>query len=202
MMTEAEAEDAREYEGDGDHMKMIEPREVCARIADVVHEAMAKMETVAVDKVRGVEKAHASFEAHDKELEDKKRYLQELQRERLKRKQEIEELGMMIRLKVAEADMFQTRADDARREADGLRRLVAEKSEKSEEEYSRYLKLRLSEVDADRRALFEKIQIREHSQLQPDVSQMLTLCKIQELLKWVSKRDSSMVVNEASELPL
>lgn len=169
----------------GEHTKSIEPDEACARIADVVHEAVAKMETVADEKARALKRARVTLEACDKEMEAKKREFQDLQFERERRKLEIEELEMRVKLKVAEADMFQTRADEARREAESWQHLVANKSVEADEEHSRYLKSRLDEVEAQRRALLEKIQLQEH----PDPSQMLMVCKIQELLKRVPRKD-------------
>jgi len=165
---------------------MIAPQEACNRIADVVQEVVRKMEAVAEEKARVFKKARLTLDMCDRELEDKSRELAELQFEKQRKKQQIEELEAIVRLKQAEADMFQLKADEARREADRLQRIALAKSEKAEEEYaSRYLKLRLNEAEAERRYLFEKIQLQEHSRLQPDPSQMLMLCKIQDLLKTV-----------------
>eukprot|EP00250_Pteridium_aquilinum_P002615 c12839_g1_i1 orf=538-2064(+) len=174
----------------GEHAKLIEPHEACARITEVVHEAVTKMETVAGEKVRSLKRARATLEAFDKELEKKKRELQDLQFEREVRKLEIEELRLRVKLKVAEADMFQTRADDARREAESLQCLVENKSVEAEEHF-KDLKLQLDEVEAQRHALFEKIQLQECSQQQPDPSQMLMLCKIQDVLKWVPCKEAA-----------
>ncbi|KAI8026278.1 Protein OBERON 4 [Camellia lanceoleosa] len=59
-----------------------------------------------------------------------------------------DELESIVRIKHAEAKMFQTRADDARREAEGLKRIAVAKSEKNEEEYtSRIAKLRVPEAE-------------------------------------------------------
>lgn len=194
---ELEAEEAKEYESGT--AQIIEPQEACSRIAEVVQEAIAKMDTVTEEKAQALKKARLSLETCDKELEEKKRELQELQSERQRKRREIEELETIVRLKLAEADMFQMRADEARREAEDLQRIVVVKSEKVEEEYTtRYLKLRLNEVEAERRALFEKIQLQEHSRLQPDASQMLMMCKIQELLKRVYNKNEPLDENEAS----
>ncbi|KAG2668694.1 hypothetical protein I3760_14G003600 [Carya illinoinensis] len=68
-----------------------------------------------------------------------------------------DELESMVKIKQAEAKMFQERAEDARREADGLRRIAIAKSEKIEEEYkSRIAKLRLSEGENMRKQKFEE----------------------------------------------
>lgn len=198
---ELETEDTKEYEGED--AKMIEPQEACTRIAEVVQEAIGKMDTVAEEKARALKKARLTLEACDKEMEEKKRELQDLQFERQRKKQEIEELETIVRLKLAEADMYQMRADDARREADDLQRIVAVKSEKVEEEYTaRYLKLRLTEVEAERRALFEKIQVQEHSRLQPDAAQMLMMFKIQDLLKRAQNKNEPLDQHETSKSTL
>ncbi|XP_047322595.1 protein OBERON 4-like [Impatiens glandulifera] len=61
-----------------------------------------------------------------------------------------DELESIVRIKQAEARMFQTRADDARREAEGLKRIASAKNEKIEEEYAtRIGKLRMAEAKAE-----------------------------------------------------
>ncbi|XP_068668220.1 OBERON-like protein [Aristolochia californica] len=169
--------------------RLIAPQEACSRIAEVVQEAVRKMEMVAEEKMRMFKKARHALDACDRELEDKAREVAELQMERQRKKQQIEELESIIRLKQAEADMFQLKASEARREAERLQRIALAKSEKAEEEYaSRYLKLRLNEAEAEKQYLFEKIKLQESSRASQcssgaDPSQMLMLCKIQDLLK-------------------
>lgn len=169
--------------------RLIAPQEACNRIAEVVQEAVKKMEMVAGEKLRMYKKAHLSLEACDRELEDKAREVAEIQLERQRKKQQIDELESIIRLKQAEADMFQLKASEARREAERLQRISMAKSEKTEEEYaSRYLKLRLNEAEAEKQYLFEKIKLQESSRISQssggtDSSQMLVFSKIQDLLK-------------------
>eukprot|EP01018_Ginkgo_biloba_P003783 Gb_08662 [translate_table: standard] len=198
-----ETEDAKNAEGE--EGRMIAPQEACNRIAEVVQEAVRKMEAVAEEKARVFKKARLALDMCDRELEDKSRELAELQFERQRKKQQIEELEAIVRLKQAEADMFQLKADEARREAERLQSIALAKSEKAEEEYaSRYLKLRLNEAEAERRYLFEKIQLQEHSRLQPDPSQMLMLCKIQDLLKTVynvPKTDPQSQTDHSGSVP-
>ncbi|CBI28423.3 unnamed protein product, partial [Vitis vinifera] len=122
-------------------------------------------------------------------VQEAAREVNELKLERQRKKQQIDELESIVRLKQAEADMFQLKANEARREAERLQRIALAKSEKSEEEYaSRYLKLRLSEAEAEKQYLFEKIKLQESSRSSQsngagDSSQMLMLSKIQDLLK-------------------
>ncbi|KAL5794279.1 hypothetical protein ACOSP7_002873 [Xanthoceras sorbifolium] len=148
----------------GEGGRLIAPQDACNRIAEVVHEAIRKMEMVADEKMRMFKKARLALEACDRELEDKSREVAELQSERKKKKLQVEELERIVRLKQAEADMFQLKANEAKREADRLQRIALAKTDKSEEEYaSSYLKLRLSEAEAEKQYLFEKIKLQESS---------------------------------------
>lgn len=148
----------------GEAGRLIAPHEACNRIAEVVQEAIRKMEMVADEKMRMFKKARLSLDACDRELEDKAREVTELKMERTKKKQQIEELEKIVRLKQAEADMFQLKANEAKREAERLQRIALAKTDKSEEEYaSSYLKLRLSEAEAEKQYLFEKIKLQESS---------------------------------------
>ncbi|MCL7039499.1 hypothetical protein MKW94_025435 [Papaver nudicaule] len=77
----------------------------------------------------------------------------------------VDDLDSIVRIKKAEAKMFQERADDAKREAEGLKRIAIAKSEKIEEEYrSRITKLRLVEAEERRKQKLEELQVmeREH----------------------------------------
>ncbi|XP_010252715.1 PREDICTED: OBERON-like protein [Nelumbo nucifera] len=169
--------------------QLIAPQEACNRITDVVQEAIRKIEMVTEEKMRMFKKARLSLEACDKELEDKAKEVEELKLERQRKKQHIDELDSVARLKQAEAEMFQLKACEARREVKRLQRIVFAKSEKAEEYASRYLKLRLNDAEAEKQYLFEKIKLQESSWTSQssgrgsDSSQMLMLCKIQDLLK-------------------
>lgn len=148
----------------GEGGRLIAPQEACCRIADVVQEAIRKMEMVADEKMRVFKKARLALDACDRELEDKAKEVAELKLERQKKKLQVEELERIVRLKQAEADMFQLKANEAKREAERLQRIALAKSDKSEEEYaSSYLKLRLSEAEAEKQYLFEKIKLQESS---------------------------------------
>eukprot|EP01018_Ginkgo_biloba_P006780 Gb_36741 [translate_table: standard] len=78
-------EDAKNAEGEEE--RMIAPQEACNRIAEVVQEAVRKMEDVAEEKVDVFKKARLALDMCDRELEDKKRELAELQFERQWKKQ-------------------------------------------------------------------------------------------------------------------
>lgn len=78
-----------------------------------------------------------------------------------------DELESVIKIKLAEAKMFQTRADDARREAEGLKRIALAKNEKIEEEYvSRLSKLRLAETEEMRKQKYEEHQALERAHVE------------------------------------
>lgn len=191
----------------GEGVRMIAPHEACNKIADVVHEAVQKMEMVADEKMRLLKKARLSLEVCDRELEDKAREVTELKLERHRKKQQIDELESIVRLKQAEADMFQLKADEARREAEMLQSIALARSEKSEEDYaSRYLKQRLSEAEAERQYIFEKIKLQEgsHAPQSSGVgspSQAPMLSKIQDLLKNVYSMPPNSESQPSERLP-
>jgi len=186
MVLELEADSTRNTElGEGG--RLLAPQEACKQIAEVVEEAIRKMEMVADEKLRLLKKARLAVETCEHELEDKAREVAELKLERQRRKQKIDELESIVKLKQAEAEMFQLKADEARREAEMLQNIALAKSEKSEEDYrSSYLKLKLSEAEAEKQYLFQKMKLQESSRpLHPndgnDSSQMFS--KIQDVLK-------------------
>lgn len=183
--------DSQKNPDSGEGGRLIAPQDACNKIAEVVQEAVKKMEMVADEKMKMLKKARIALEICDRELEDKAREVAELKLERHQKKQQIDELESIVRLKQAEADMFQLKANEARQEADRLQRIALAKSEKSEEEYaSRYLKLRLSEAEAERQYLFEKIKLQESSSRASqssngvsETSEAMMYSKIQDLLK-------------------
>ncbi|XP_074285090.1 OBERON-like protein [Silene latifolia] len=162
---ELEADSSRNAElGEGG--RLLAPQEACKQIAEVVQEAVRKMEMVADEKLRMLKKARINLETCDRELEDKAREVAELKLERQRRKQQIDELESIVKLKQAEADMFQLKADETRREAEMLQNIAIAKSEKSEEDYrSRYLKLKMSEAEAEKQYLFQKLKVQEGSRV-------------------------------------
>ncbi|CAN0927173.1 Protein OBERON 2 [Linum grandiflorum] len=170
----------------GEGGRLIAPQEACSRIAEVVQEAIRKMEMVADEKMRMFKKARMGLEACDRELEEKAKEVTELKMDRQKKKLQIDELERIVRLKQAEADMFQLKANEAKREAERLQRIALAKTDKSEEEYANsYLKLRLSEAEAEKQYLFEKIKLQESSRTSQSGgggSDPLSYSKIHDLL--------------------
>ncbi|XP_038686877.1 protein OBERON 3 isoform X2 [Tripterygium wilfordii] len=83
---------------------------------------------------------------------------------KLSKKDTFESLESIIRIKEAEARMFQSKADEARREAEGYRRMMQAKSEKMEEDYSQKLaKLCLHETEDKRKKKLEELRTLESS---------------------------------------
>ncbi|KAI8026121.1 hypothetical protein LOK49_LG02G01364 [Camellia lanceoleosa] len=70
-VTELDMDSSRNPES-GEDRRVIAPQETCNQIAEVVHEALKKMEMVADEKMRMFKKAHQS-EASELELDEKAR---------------------------------------------------------------------------------------------------------------------------------
>lgn len=74
-----DAEIAESKDVDRDSGKVLDRKQVCDRVAEVVREAIAKIEGVAEEKAAFVKKARSALESSDRELKDKKQELTELQ---------------------------------------------------------------------------------------------------------------------------
>ncbi|KAG7576449.1 Oberon coiled-coil region [Arabidopsis thaliana x Arabidopsis arenosa] len=172
----------------------IAPQDACNRIAEVVKETLRKMEIVGEEKMRMYKKARMGLEECEREVEEKAKQVAELQMERQKKKQQIEEVEKIVRLKQAEADMFQLKANEAKVEAERLERIVKAKKEKTEEEYaSNYLKLRLSEAEAEKEYLFQKIKEQESGGNGGEASQAVMYSKIREMIDGYNASSSPRV---------
>lgn len=64
---------------DRDAGKVLDRKQVCDRVAEVVREAIAKIDGVTEEKAAFVKKARSALESSDSELKDKKQELTELQ---------------------------------------------------------------------------------------------------------------------------
>ncbi|KAJ6852256.1 putative protein OBERON 4 [Iris pallida] len=83
---------------------------------------------------------------------------------RPEKKPVVDELESVVRFKQAEARMYQERADSARREAEGLKRIAIAKNVQVEEEYAtKTAKLQLSEAEERRRKKVEELQVIERA---------------------------------------
>ena len=102
---------------------------------------------------------------HNKDLLPEEKRSTEFQDDRARKRAEIEDIESAVRMKQAEANMFQMRADEARQEAGGLQRIISVKREKIDEEYAcKYAKLRINEVEERRHKWFEELQSLESAQ--------------------------------------
>ncbi|XP_027341094.1 protein OBERON 3 [Abrus precatorius] len=82
----------------------------------------------------------------------------------LLRKGGLESLESIVRIKEAEARMFQTKADEARREAEGFQRMIRTKTAQMEEEYAEKLaKLCLHETEETQRKKQDELKVLENS---------------------------------------
>ncbi|KAK4794260.1 hypothetical protein SAY86_012254 [Trapa natans] len=124
---------------------------------------MSRIKSVYSEKTTLIK--HANSELPNPNNCDKVATTTDLQR--ISEKPVFDELDSIIRIKQAEVHMFQSRADDARREAEGLKRIAIAKSEKIEDEYTTHVaKLRLAESEERRKLKFEELQALEKAHLE------------------------------------
>ncbi|CAM6035460.1 unnamed protein product [Sphagnum compactum] len=140
-----------------------------------------------------LERARAALQTYDAELEEKRQEAAELQQEREHKKAQILELESIVRIKQAEAKMFAVRAGEARREAEGLQRIVLAKAEKIEQEYAfKVAKLRLEEAEDRCRTGQDTVQVLHQAQLDFHALKLPLLTELHDLLKQLeaTKRQS------------
>lgn len=140
-----------------------------------------------------LEMAKEALATYDSELEQKRQEANELQQERERKKAQIEELESIVRIKQAEAKMFALRADEARREAEGLHRIMLAKADKIEQEYSGKLsKLGIDDAENRCRKHRETVQVLQQAQMDFHAMNLPLLNELHELLKQLeaSKRHS------------
>ncbi|KAE8721235.1 putative RNA/RNP complex-1-interacting phosphatase [Hibiscus syriacus] len=117
-----------------------------------------RLKSVYSDKAPQLESSSSRLPSFRGDRSDKCSLEPELQRS-AEKQLFLPELESFVRIKQEEAKMYQTRADDARKEAEGLKRIATAKDEKIEEEYrSRVAKLRLAEAEATHKQKFEEFQ--------------------------------------------
>ncbi|KAI9116634.1 hypothetical protein K1719_012292 [Acacia pycnantha] len=172
---------------DGDSSKLALTRNFSGKeqikeknaVAEPCQEA-AWMKSIYSEKTPLLERPANNLSSYDRN--DKRAPPQELQMN-VQKDYCFDELESIIKIKLAEAKMFQTRADDARREAEGLKRIALSKNEKIEEEYaSRLSKLRLAETEEMRKQKFEEHQALERAHLEYFNMKMRMEADIKDLL--------------------
>ncbi|KAF5752649.1 hypothetical protein HS088_TW01G00564 [Tripterygium wilfordii] len=123
----------------------------------------AWLKSVHMEKAPRLERSDSLIHSHRDDRNEKRALESELMRSTQK-EPVFDELESIVRMKQAEAKMVQARADDARREAEGLKCIAIAKNEKIEEEYtSKITKLRLAESEELRKQKFEEFQALERA---------------------------------------
>ncbi|KAI4323424.1 hypothetical protein L6164_023031 [Bauhinia variegata] len=106
-----------------------------------------------------------------------------------------DELESLVKIKQAEAKMFQARADDARREAEGLKRIALAKNEKIEEEYTnRIAKLRMGEAEDMRKQKLEELKVLERAHMEYFNMKMRMESDIKDLLSKMEATKRSLAM--------
>ncbi|OMP04261.1 Zinc finger, PHD-type [Corchorus olitorius] len=119
--------------GNGGQLLMA-PQEACDRVAEVAQEVLRKLEMVGDEKMRMLKNARLSLDACEREVQDKAKQLEEL---KLERQKQLQELERIVRLKQKEVDIFQLKADAAKRQAERLQRFALAKSaDQSQQHYA------------------------------------------------------------------
>ncbi|KAI3723704.1 hypothetical protein L2E82_35461 [Cichorium intybus] len=78
------------------------------------------------------------------------------------KKDAFDSVESLVRIKEAEARMFQNKADEARRESEGYKRMIRSKIEKLDEEYTDKIgKLNLEEIEEQRKKKAEEVKVKE-----------------------------------------
>ncbi|KAH7570828.1 hypothetical protein ACOSP7_019288 [Xanthoceras sorbifolium] len=105
-----------------------------------------------------------SNDLHQKDLIADMKIEDEFQFGKLSKNDGFDSLESIVRIKEAEARMFQNKADEARREAEEFKRMIRTKSEKLEDEYAQKLaKLSLQDTEERRRKKLEELKVLEDS---------------------------------------
>lgn len=106
----------------------------------------------------------------------------------------VDSLENLVRMKEAEARMFQNRADEAQGEVESLRQIMRIKTEKMEEEYASELaKLRLEETEESKRKKVEELKELENSHCDYYKMKMRMQSEISGLLKRMEATKQQLV---------
>ncbi|KAG9133864.1 hypothetical protein Leryth_017934 [Lithospermum erythrorhizon] len=121
------------------------------------------LNSLRADKAPEVEKSASSFPSFNFSQNENNVMKQDMQI--IVRKEPMfDELESIVRIKHAEAKMFQGRAEEAQREAEALKHIALKKNERIEEEYkNRIAKLRLIEAEEIRKQKVEELQAVERA---------------------------------------
>ncbi|KAF5763514.1 putative chromatin regulator PHD family [Helianthus annuus] len=101
----------------------------------------------------------------------------------------------LVRIKEAEARMFQNKADEARREAEGYTRMIRTKIEKLDEEYTvKIAKVNLHESEEERKKKAEEVKVSENDHCEYYKMKMRMQAEIAGLLERMEKTKRQWVV--------
>ncbi|XP_024995521.1 protein OBERON 3-like [Cynara cardunculus var. scolymus] len=104
------------------------------------------------------------------------------------KKDAFDSVESLVRIKEAEARMFQTKADEARREAEGYKRMIRVKIEKLDEEYTEKIgRLNLQETEERRKQKAEEVKVSENDHCEYYKMKMRMQAEIAGLLERMEK---------------
>nr|XP_043607906.1 protein OBERON 3-like [Erigeron canadensis] len=100
----------------------------------------------------------------------------------------------LVRIKEAEARIFQNKADEARREAEGYKRMIRAKIEKLDEEYTeKIVKLKLHESEEQRKKKADELKVSENDHCEYYKMKMRMQAEIAGLLERMEKTKQQWV---------
>uniref|UniRef100_A0A251S753 Uncharacterized protein n=1 Tax=Helianthus annuus TaxID=4232 RepID=A0A251S753_HELAN len=111
------------------------------------------------------------------------------------KKDAFDSVESLVRIKEAEARMFQNKADEARREAEGYTRMIRTKIEKLDEEYTvKIAKVNLHESEEERKKKAEEVKVSENDHCEYYKMKMRMQAEIAGLLERMEKTKQQWVV--------
>ncbi|KAI3824355.1 hypothetical protein L1987_05813 [Smallanthus sonchifolius] len=110
------------------------------------------------------------------------------------KKDAFDSVESLVRIKEAEAKMFQNKADEARRDAEGYMRMIRSKIEKLDEEYTEKIaKLNLHEAEEQRKKKAEELKVSENDHCEYYKMKMRMQAEIAGLLERMEKTKQKWV---------
>ncbi|PWA78671.1 hypothetical protein CTI12_AA212510 [Artemisia annua] len=110
------------------------------------------------------------------------------------KKDAFDSVESLVRIKEAEARMFQTKADEARREAEGYKRMIRTNIEKLDEEYTEKItKLNLHETEEQRKKKADELKVSENDHCEYYKMKMRMQAEIAGLLERMEKTKQQWV---------
>lgn len=138
------------------------------------------LKSISAEKAPLIENAGGNLPSLDRERIGRQTEVKQLH---AGKKPAVDELDSIVQIKQAEAIMFQSRADDARKEAEALKLIAIAKNEKIEEEYANQIaKLRLVEAEEKRRQKIEELHALEKAHFEYFKMKMRMEADIKDLL--------------------